>query len=144
MACGKGSHWMKSIFACALVIAALTSTSPARADNFSDSDFCESANSQAKALEQSGPQWVDQVTRMDAIAVDCDGKAIAFKKFVKVKASDMQQGWQAQMQQAWNQIYCQDQTVAPAIENGWTVKVYVTLADNASMSMTVACGEQQQ
>ncbi len=132
---------MKQFFAFALVVGALACAHPASAQSFSDNDFCTAQNAAAAALDKSGPQWVDQVTRQDAIAVDCDNRAIAYKKFIKVKSTDMQEGWQDQMQQAWDQIYCQDQTVAPAIENGWTVKVYLTLADNQDLALTVKCGQ---
>lgn len=132
---------MKPVKTITFVLAALLLLAPAaaRAD-FSDEQFCTASNEAAKALDASGPQWADQVTRSDGIAVDCDGKTVDYKKFVKLNAADMQHGWEDQMQQAWNQIYCGDANVAAAISNGWTVSVSLTMQDNTSLPLTIGCG----
>lgn len=132
---------MTKFLLCAVAAALLYHAAPARADDFSDDQFCTASNDAAKELEASGPQWVDKVTRADGITVDCANKSVDFKKFLKLNASDMGDGWQDKMQQAMNQMYCQDPNVGTAIQHGWTVSVSLTLQDNTQLPVTVGCGQ---
>jgi hypothetical protein len=133
---------MKQFFAYALAALLFVSATPARSAEFSDDQFCAASTQAAKDFDAKGPTWADQVTRSDGLTVDCEGKSIEYKKFVKLNAADMQHGWEDQMQQAWNQIYCSDAPVAAAIANGWTVNVALTMQDNATLPITVSCTQK--
>ena len=113
----------------------------ARAQEFSDEQFCTESKAAEATLNAQGPQWVDKVTRQDGFIVDCAAKSVMYKKYVKLAASDMPQGWENDMQSAWNQYYCANDSIRAAIANGWTVTVDVTLADDTGRDMTVICGQ---
>lgn len=129
---------MKKLIACGLAVL-LLSAQAARAEDFTDDAFCTTAKQAAANLKAEGPKWVDQVTRNDGMNVDCEGKAVEFKKYLKVNAADMQHGWEDQMQQAWDQMYCQDPSMVNAMAHGWTLTVTTDLADGATLPVTVHC-----
>jgi hypothetical protein len=134
---------MQKILFPALVHALLFAAPPARAGEFSDDAFCAASRQAESNLKAEGPKWVDDVTRNDGMTVDCDNKAVEFKKFLKVNAADMQHGWEDQMQQAMNQTYCQDPSMALAMDHGWSVNVSISMADGAKLPVSVTCGQQQ-
>lgn len=129
---------MKNLLLCGLAVLLLWSL-PARAEEFTDDAFCAASKQAAANLKADGPKWVDQITRQDGMNVDCDGKSLEFKKYVKLNAADMQHGWEDQMQQAWDSMYCQDPSMALAISHGWTINVTVSMADGATLPVTVHC-----
>ena len=129
---------MKKLIACALAALLLSSLS-ARAAEFSDDAFCTASKQAAANLKADGPKWVDQVTRSDGMNVDCDGKTVEFKKYLKLNAADMQHGWEDQMQQAWDQMYCQDLSMVNAMSHGWTITVTTDTADGTTLPVTVHC-----
>jgi hypothetical protein len=124
----------------ALVFALVFAASPVRAEEFTDDAFCAASTQAASNLKAEGPKWADQVTRNDGMTVDCEGKSVEFKKFLKLNAGDMQHGWEDQMQQAMNQTYCQDPAMALAMQHGWTLNVNISMADGTTLPVAVDCG----
>ncbi len=112
---------------------------PALAKEFSDADFCAAMKQKSIALKADRPRW-DGDERLDAIHPDCDAKTVEFNWSLKQSAADQSHGWEDRLQHEWDSRYCSDADVAPALAQGWTVKVTLALADGSTLPLSVYCG----
>jgi hypothetical protein len=132
---------MKPLLALLLAAVLLFSSLSAKAQEFSDEQFCTESKAAAETINAQGPQWVDKVTRQDGFDVDCEARKVTYKKFVKLNAMDMPVNWEAEMEGAMDNYYCENSSIRAAIANSWTVVVEIKLADGGGRDIYVACGQ---
>ena len=102
---------MKKLFALALCVASFAV----------QADTCDELRAVAKMVQKDAGTMVDNVTRLDTMAVLCGTKAIVYAKTVFVDSSKMKPGWEQRIQEQWNQLQCQEPAIKELIDNGWEV-----------------------
>ena len=84
------------------------------------------------------PQWVDAVTRVDALVVTCGLKTYHVNKFINQPASEMREGWRGRKEAQWDKQICQG-SMGPLVENGWRISQVLTFASGERIEMDAHC-----
>lgn len=107
---------------------------------FDEAAFCAAAKDAAQKMNQESPMMVDNLTRQDGMAVVCAARMVDFKKSILVKQSDFREGWLERKQAQWNELYCPNEIMGPAIRAGWTVQMTLTFASGERYRISAKCG----
>jgi len=106
---------------------------------FDDKSFCVATQQLAIAAEKDIGLWVDRVTRNAGMNVLCDRRVVESTRFTYLPSSSMTERWKAAKASEWNASHCNSALWREAIDNGWTVLLYVASADGGRVMLKAQC-----
>lgn len=95
-------------------------------NSFDHSRFCYEASEVAQTANRDLGKWLDEFTRHDGVAVDCDARSIETKLFVRLAFKDIPGNWRDRTNFKWTEDYCNDPAWQAAINHQWKVSLTVT------------------
>lgn len=119
------------------------SASVGRADDYTQESFCKLMQSAAAMSNAKGPVWVNILTRVDKVVVNCSTKIVDFQKSVRVNPDGLQVGWKQEMQDTWNKDYCgTNAEIGAAFADGWQINQTATFPNGEQFQVKAKCSYQ--
>lgn len=102
--------------------------------------YCQLFSQVRDNLSANVGSRIDRLTRLAAIDVICEHKAMVFRQDVALRPGDIDQEWVSRRTQHWSKTYCnRHRAFASAIRNGWTISTVLTLSDGSNLRIDAAC-----
>jgi hypothetical protein len=129
---------LKGIAVASLIATGLAAF-PSRAFAFDEAAFCAEMKQAAERRRADIGTMLDQVTRMDGIAVLCGMRIVTFYKFLNIGPNALRDGWKERKQKQWDAIYCTNAAWLDAIRSGWTVSAVETFVEGTRIYIDAKC-----
>ena len=110
----------KAAFFLAVLAVAAAVPDAARAQAFSDEEFCRVLTEEADTVNRRNPSWIDPHIRNDGMAVLCLQKTVEYRVYIKTDPVNLTADWQRRRQAYWSRQSCREPLLT-AIRNGWQI-----------------------
>lgn len=102
--------------------------------------YCQLFSQVRDNLSANVGSQIDRLTRLAAIDVMCEHKAMVFRQDVALRPRDIDREWISRRTRHWSQTYCdRHRAFASAIRDGWTISTVLTLSDGSNLRIDAAC-----
>jgi hypothetical protein len=121
-----------------LLLAAAQATGNGPSAEF-DTQVCAAMRKYEDDYRSQLPEMVDEVTRLDAMTVDCHARLLTWHRTLMGDPANLRTGWQGRHQIQWNRDVCESETFRTAVRQGWRFVDRYALSARAEEAFEADC-----
>lgn len=128
--------------ACAFAALAMSSATPAVAQEPAPDAFCASFHTISDEANRVRGDRVDPLTVFLGVEVRCEEKLVEYGQAILKPNSRLRDGWRERLEKNWSAAYCKPGSQSSdAIRNGWKIASIVRTADGHEFRIEATCHE---